>query len=713
MADNNPFTSLLPEQDATDVAAPLLENLLDRQARELEAAREAERQSAGILSVLQNTQEQVYGKVTEAYDNQQRINRLPGGADGTVARLLGLFDSDWSVDAQQTTIQAENARLTEAASRAETMMQINQQSRNVAAVDTELARTQFQGALQMQELEDREFQRRADVARLGMEQTRIQHAERGLDYEAQRVRIALSQEERARVDQEVLNLGDTGARTALAEAQAGRGQWVGREGLLEAYIRNSEMAELQLQQYTSAVEDNNRERAVAALTGFVDRIPPLALGQAIQAAEQQGSPVVMIGEVEVPYNIAVRSFNAMRTDEADMQTALVAEEAAALDVGNRRTRVNSTLAAIAPLSSEAADIYETQSEQLARTDLNTYEGVRRMNNILTASETAVKPLVDRIVSQQPTEQSQNAMRAYLESGGRATPTGAQVIVRDAIGNWGVAQSSGMPGAWDALSRRVVEANGGVVGAMDDAMIQLNSLFGGANTSETTRARAIGRVLDDPETRAEVGKIASDTIGGNAILSTLERLANPQQPTAGARRVADPVWQDALAHKEEYMNIVENADGSINMVESELDEARLATYLERQSVIRGRVVDYNSAFTNALRTTATQGGAADPSLTPFDQNLLTHIYGADPHRAILNSFVNRFQQQAIQTRERIQRAIEQETADTAAAATGIQVGDTGPTGARRTQQLLTRPSVAVPELTIEELMNRQRTPIPGR
>ena len=634
---------------SADVGAGLLANIFQTNEQTAAAEMATMKANNAIDDSAQTAINQAYEGAQGAFENMTRIKRWEGSG---LTEVLGLFDSDWNAGVQEMNLKATQLKITQIEDRAKTMKAINERTPELSKLAGNLAKANYDA-----------FGKGLDLEIKGMD-----------------ARIRAEQENRTAQVAAVDRLPIEGVRSALKQAKAGKGDYVGLEGLLEHRIDQEEKADLELDNLRLNMQEKRMDLADKSMRRFASYLPVNYLQTAVTDAMQKNQASIMVnagkkGKFEIPLPLAqqVLQENIAREDNARKAVAVrVAAEAQLPETINQILASTSAMATVDPRAGHELGLVSQVAKGINPNDVNS---VRQGIAFLDASKARIKTITEEVAK---TYEGKDAQQAIINYGatGTFTDVGGQAVVKATIGNFGVQKSSKYNTAWDAINTAVaskLSAQG--AGGMDwqtseqggsyptDTAMVMAMLS--QNKSKLSSSTIVDQVLSDPAINQQVINAISDTVKPNALITTIQSLASGEN--------SDPIWKQLLANP------------SMMSVDGALDVPRLIETLEQQSVTTGYKANYVNVFKDKLRrygTEADMQASQDPSYTISDRALEARYFGSRPQSAIVADLYKEVdvvgRTTAAEMRKRIQSDLTGQTETNAGlpAATQAALSDTG-------------------------------------
>lgn len=638
-----------------------LQQMIGAQSASLNVSVDAMKANASINQAASGQLDTVYKDTLAAYDNLQRINRVPQG----ISNLLGFFDNDWNAKNQALTIQEKNLQAEAITNRSNAQIAINNQLPALA-------------------------QKQADIAKLGydafIDQNKIALQVRGADQEDQRIRlaavqtrIAMSQEQRAAFEFQVKGLSSEQLQAAIPDAKAGKGPFANQAGLLQERLYNEQQAGIALHDAIAASQEHDSVAANAAMTRFAGNLPAYQLQPLVDQALQTGAPLITLGDpkkpeqqVHIPVPIAEKALADNQALETAARGIITQQHIQDQQIPERLNNAVTAAAALSSADPRAANALLTLSSANAQLGNHpTYEGIQQLDSIIGSTEGMLKNISTDLSKQ---FSSKDAQAAVLHFGtiGSFTPVGAQAVLGDSLGTFALGRTTKYADAFSTLNTKIAEtlAKQDVQGAPVSAasgpngQIDIQTILAmGQKQSRQRLAQISQELLADPATLKQVAGQMAGTIQASAPADILTGLSAGQH--------ANPIWKEILTNPGQVTN---NVNG-----QHQFDLGKLFTVLERKRVETGGKIDFAGAFLAAAQNYAANSDrstASDPRYTIYDHALESAVFGDKPHRAALADFLTLATTVAKRQHDDMQRRIGQDLSGATQNA-GLRIRDTMP------------------------------------
>lgn len=602
-----------------------VQQIVTSKQSEISATIDALKANSAVDQSAQASISEFQQKTLGNYENIQKANQLPGGAGGGLAKIIGLFDSDYNLKYQTTEVQMNEMR---AKSIADTASAIKTQNNALPALlgkVSEAAKVVFDAqkdvntlAIQAGTLEDKQNQTRLSAARL---------------------RVELSQEARAAGEFKIRSMSTAQLAAVLPQAQAGKGQYAHMAGLIEQHLTSELSAQAALGSAQNALKKGNREEYNSSLTDMISHIPLDAVKNQLVQAQKTGSPVVDFptgeidpatkkpGIIQVPIDIVQAGI--LKSAELDKKAdeMLAADYTQKQNVIPNMTNLMNTSNAFASMDPRATQIATQLGSVAQNMDPKNPASVRQTAMLLENLKGNMKVVVDENAAKFGTKEAQAAVKAY-GANGKFDAVGGTAVVADSIGIPALSYATLYKPAWQTLNNQLAEH------------IQRNNLTSSSTTtldpnSASGAQQILAQFLQKPSGKQSMGEItaqiladpANQKIVASKIKGTIQSRSTRQILYGMSQgKGANPFWNEVLQHPQKF----QDADGKMS-------PAKLFETFEQQSLLSNGKIDYAEAFLSAMKNfavNADNAASSDPAYTLQDHALEASIFGGSPNQAVL-------------------------------------------------------------------------------
>lgn len=634
IAPLTPPSMPLPDMDVSGITPAFDPSQIVSSLNAITAAQQ-EHIAASADALRKNTivSQQVYDETVKAqddvmgaYERLQRIERNP------VADLFALFDpKTWSAKHQMLDIEKAQLRSNSVTMRGQAQININNQLPALKQTEVQIAQTGFEN-------QQKFFGIVKDVAGLNRDeiQTRINLAD---------LRLKMSNEERVVWDLKAKQLSLQQAKAQLKAAQSGKGEWAGKEGILEDIIQRHEKADLDAAAIRQNMANQRFDLAEKQMDSLISTID-FASGEAlIQQALNSGANAITYRGIQIPLGRAIMGMEKVRKDTEAFEAAALARTAYGMNE-TLQTLIAQNSALALSGNGRSAQNLQTIRQFVDATPKDNPQAMQRLNAFLNDMKVRTAEDIKRAASVYKDPQAKAGFAEFAETGA-FSPAGALPVVTEALGRNDIIGRSKFQGAWGAIqaetARRISQLN-------IDGMPTDNGSNQSAQQIMAWVLRNPNKKVDDIKNEIVQSGFAADAIRqdvtnvyrGDAMKNVLDGLSvGGQYATTFLNLIRQP-------------QIYKGDDGRI-------DSQSLAAYLAQQSHLTGNKVDYLSVFIDGLNTYSTNAASmtADPSMTVEDQALLANSFGGDPRRNVTQEFISDMRTQAMVMREAMMKATQQD------------------------------------------------------
>lgn len=656
----------LPEGLSLQSGVDALRAISAAHKAELETTIDANQKNNAVIQALQTTTDQTNNDSISAYENLNKISRLPAG----ISRVLGFFDDGYNVNVQKNNLDISQVKLQQAAEKAKQQIQINQSEPAIAKLRSELATQDFT------------FQK--DAFSLVSTTKGLTQKDQELRLSAARILLDMGTQEREETNFKLSGMTAAQKQAELTKQKAGKGDpfWVGKAGLLEHSINVDQQAELARDQAAVNLQKGQIDLANQKTTDMLAKIPNYILSAQIADARAKGALFIDFGKgVQVPLNQAETAFNENKKHEDETVGNLTTESNA--QVLEKMGTVGTALTALAGLDPDANRIFSTYSQALTQYQAGTkdYNTSRAFSFILDDAKTKLQAIAKRVASTAGTPEAKAAVEKFGNTGAFEAAGGA-AVVNDIATNY-VAQTQtkyheAYALAGKEIAARVAQQNMAGMPVFDktkSSASQTQQMMAAIMASKDQKKikEITEEVLADPAVQSQMADALGRTVRADARLGVFDDLAKafPQSK----------IWTELRDHPENMAD--QNGAYSYK---------KLGDYLATQSAALGpNGADYGMVFAQALKTRALKSKNnpnSDPSKMIWDHALDAKLYGGNAEPAVLADFAERQRQNAIAAHQDMQKRIKQDL-QTADVPKYGGIGSPEPVTAKDFEELMTR------------------------
>lgn len=624
------------------VAQKSLDQLKESQNEAMSAAATALTANTQIQSDLLKTQMHLQDDSMEAFDNLTRIQRW-----GDVSDILSLFSEKWSETIQSSRIKKNDMIVQQQSLRAQAAQALNNVAPSLASAKKELAEQDFKNQLLV-------FDVTSKVK--GLEQQDMD-----LLIKRNTLLMDMSKEQRQQIELGAQALDIKGAKLALRDARAGKGEWVGFEGILEHKINIDEKAQLDRQNLELAVRSGNFDLQEKYQTSLAKKIPVTEAQALVLNAQATGQAVVNWRGAQLPVATVMDSLaENQKTEDAVNLSIMQSRNEVVGNLFNEVAVTATTLSSQDPRAAASAGVISRAFENV-RANPGNPQVLANFHLLLKNEKTVLSGIAKTVASTYKSDEAKAAVIQLAETGKPSTQ-GARAVVQENMGNWGASSGGRYAPAMEILNveyaKRIAELNlkgAPVLDGGTGSAMQMLSWFSGQTYKSTDRLRE--EVISDPAVRQKVGSTITGIIAHDTAMRAVETLANSEN--------GDPVWKT-----------LKNNDGLIQ-TDGGFDRQKLIRYLEQKTIQGGpNGIDYNSLFSDALRAEAMKAssqGIADPRYNGNDRFLEVATFGDNPTQAALGDFIVNYEADRKQSRTQAQKSIQEDVSGKTQRDTLIEAG----------------------------------------
>lgn len=593
-------------------------------ARESAAAAERNRL---VFEELQATQETNLEEVLDAYQNMEKISRIPFG----LGEVMGIFDKRYNAQVQGTRVEAAQVRSQIQTMRAKTRIDLNNQS-------AEIKRAQLAAA-------EKGLERAAFAVDLQGKALTMEN--QTLDAMSKRDAIT-----NARIMTAIEHLSDEEIPRQLALARRGEGEFVGLEGLLEEQIDKKRQFELTLRNLVANINQSetstrkmNQEMLDKQMHDFADTIP-VDIAEKIAAAGGVEFDMAPFGApgVKIPVNIIAQ--HAAKNREIQDKRIQGAAQRAAEIVNEKEGRAFAGITGINNANPrEAQNLLEVLKAQRARVTLDNPQSQQAYSATLDAIHDRIVKEGEKYANTFSSAEAKAGYKQFLEDGEFTVPAAGAVTKEYAI-NPSATGNGLYKDPYEIFSLEVlkkareqnIEGFEGV-DIKNPRVAEMYSMFAALRSGDKIEKiqPALDAVMADPEVRNRV-RTAMEGVRQDEIFK--RALAN-----IAASPGAAPVWKQVSdqIRRDERAGI-------------QTEVPQILYFLEQQSLKSRGVMDYNGLLLGAIAEAGRESGAGPQTssrYTDADQALETHIFGFRAADAIAQNYARAVGQSLQQVRQKIQ------------------------------------------------------------
>lgn len=582
-----------------------------------------------------------------ALSNIQKAQSLPGGAEGDLATIVGLFNSDYDVAVQKTRMDINQVKSTQITNTASAIKEQNNSLVGIAEKSAAASQVIYNAQVEANKLALEGKQYDLDVYKTKLD--------------AARVRLLQSAEEREKAKFTVGNLTTAQAEAVLPQAQAGKGPFAKYAGLIQDRLVSENTAIAKMGQAQTEYSKGNREEGNAAMVDAVSHMPSDAIGGLIAQAKSTGSPIVNIptGQkgpdgkpvtLPVPYVLAEQGLIQSKTVETQINSTLAAEQSQKLNIVPNIQNVTNSAAAFASMDPRATQVLTNLGNVLKSFDPKNPMSVMQTGQVIQGYNDQMKQIAKDNAAKFTTPEAKGAIENYGATG-KFDAAGGVAVMADSGGIPGLARSSRYSEMWTTYNQTVAAElvkSGIVQGGMPQNSTDALSIMAQAMASNKGKQKIaeIGaRVLADPTKSKPLQDAVTAKIQGASIEAVIGNLAG--------QKGADPMWSYVMNHKQDYED-----NGTFNL-------GKLYDAMEAGTVIghvNGKPNDLSQIFTRAMRSygaNADNATQADPSYTVQDHAAEAALFGSNPAGHVLADLNGNLYRLSLAARNQMKQRINQD------------------------------------------------------
>jgi hypothetical protein len=595
------------------------------------AATEALQKNTQIQQDYVRTNDQLFEDTLKSYENLQKINSW--GGVNPVTKFMGLFDERYNAATQQGKIETNTLKAKQAATRAQTQIEINNQLPALKAAEAAG--------------EEKNLALREKVLEIGTKIIDID--QKGVELQMKRAELMLNlrKDQRDQIDFALKSMPLPVAKQQLKLAQQGKGDWVGAEGFLEDRIFKEEKAEAEFTQLRIAIAKGNLELIDAREKRAAETVPVADAQRLIAQADAAGKAAIVINGVPVSTHAMKDALAKNLLVDTSVRQATLAASGARLDDDYRT--ITSTAATLALSDPRAMREYKNVINLRGQYDPNVPDSHLQLRVGLEESKKRLDEIVKSVASTMPTPEAKAAMERYGQNGGVFDIPGASAVTNAMIGRVNATSKTKYADAWDVLStayaKKLNERDPQMPNFNSKSQTQRDSMLAYymQKADKTSLAEVRDTILTDPAVRAQV----HDQIEGTATIDIIGDSIH--QLSLG------PVVSPVFAQLAKTPSAWRDAQGNVSV-------KALTDFLENQSVIDGGKNDYNRMFIDTVAHRATTiDRQVDPAMTEKDKALEIAIFGDDAARSLNIDFLRNLRGAAAASRKEKQEQLAKDRA----------------------------------------------------
>lgn len=555
----------------------------------------------------------------DAYKNIQAADSLPGGRDGDIATVLGLFNSKYDYQVQKDRIDMNAVKAGQVANTAAAMKEQNNILPQIAKSNFELSNTVFQAqkdvnqlVLQGQQLDLDKWKTRIDAARLGLEQSAEQRNQ--------------------------TNFAVDKMSTAQKEAYLQKNPNGPIAGIVENKLTEEKQAITNLQIAGNNLQQGNIKTFNDSMTDAASHMPQQFLQTKIAAAQAKGMPYIEIPlggkTVQMPVDLAQAGLSKSIEVDNQVNQQLAAQETQRTNLLPNIQTLTTSLAALAPLDGRATQQLTSLGATLRNFDPKNPAQVRQMSTIIQGMMTQRDQIAKDHAATMTTKEGQAGVELFGKTG-KFDVTGGQAVMADSAGIPGLMKSSRYGNMWNTFSIGVAQklVNQGIVQSVNqpsgsaDAAAIIAAAMAKPNGRQSVAAAAQSYLADPTHAKPLQDSITSK-FQGQSVEDVIGQLAG--------QKGSDPMWGHILQNKDQF----EDGKGNINgqKLFDIMEQAYVTSHVNAKPGTPA--LDPTQMFIRGMRAygaNADEASSADPSYTMYDHAAEAALFGGNPAGNILRDF----------------------------------------------------------------------------
>lgn len=636
-----------------------LQDLLKAKQAEISASADTLKANNAVDATTATQLGALSTETLSAFHNIERIESLPGGVNGKLAKIIGLFDSDYNPEMQRTVIEERQLRANQITLTADSIKAQNNQLPQLLGKVTEAAQASFSAFRDINTLAIQQGNLDNELIR-----TKIQKAELGLKYSA---------EQRAATEFKIRSMSTDQVSAALQQGLTGKGPWSGMTGFLQDRLVSERAAEASLSSAENAARQGNRDEYNNSLSDFVGHLPTDLVSAALADAQRKGEATVnfptgkddkgKLTFTAVPIPIVQAGLVKSADIDAKANAVVASDYAGRLNLIPNATALVGGANGLASMDPRATSIVTNTMGILHSLDPKNPNSVRQTSIFIDNQKAQLDTIAKSIADKFSTPEAKAAVMHFGQTGS-FDPQGGSSVVIDSIGVPAYNTQTLYRSAFTQMNtllataiqkQHLVNSNGLDPNSAGDAQAMIAGLLQKPDTRFTIRNLAT-EILSNPGNQKMLANTIAGVIRPKAINDTLQQLAAAQN--------ANPIWKDIYDHANTtYIGYAQNADGTYSN-RPVVNYQKLFETLEQASVRTGGKINYANTFLTAMRNYAVNidnSPTSDPSYTMVDHALEAAVYGGRPHSAVLGDFVGALAQQASRAHADMQKRIQDDLA----------------------------------------------------
>lgn len=598
-----------------------LKDLVDSKTAQLDSEAKAVTANASVDQSASTVVNAASDDALKAYMHIQKASTLPGGAKGGLARILGLFDSDFNMDYQTTQVEISTQKSAMAAATAQALKTQNNALPALLGKVAEATKVVFDA--------------QNDANKLVLEQGRLDQQIFANKIAKANLSISMSKEHREATEFAVRSMTSDQIEAELPKALAGKGKFAGLGGFLQDRLIAEKAAEVGLASSANALKAGNRKEYEESLTQVVKNIPLDVSKSLYEKAKAGGAMSVQIpggpvdpatkkpGMVDIPFQIFEQGMIQAQETEDKVRTHQAADLNTRMDIGPKATNMFNTFNALAAVDPRATQLSTQLGSIMNRLDPKSPDSIYATGILLNSLETKRDEMIKDQAGKFHDAEAKAGVMNFGKTG-KFDAQGGTAVTTESAGVPSLNRNGKFADFWQAFNRDIAtqiqsehqsggsfgtQGQNGVVSVADAMTIFASQGNKGREKISTIAAN----LLADPIKAKEYSRMVQGTMRVDAINSTLVGLMHQKD--------ADPIWTDINTHPGSYMN----KDGQI-------DTNLIFRKLEQMTVRSGGKLNYSQQFLAGLNNYAVganTSSAGDVSYTLQDHAAVGALFGDHP------------------------------------------------------------------------------------
>jgi hypothetical protein len=579
-----------------------------------------------------------------AYGNIQKAESLPDGAQGDLAQIIGLFNSDYNYKKQLTTIQMNEVKAAQIKNTAENIKNQNNLLPALLEKNAEVSKVIFDAQVQ--------------ANNLAQGQMRITQKDIELRQGQARLKIEMSQEGRAQADFAIKNLSTAQMEAILPQAQAGKGPYAKYAGMIESRLTQEQTALQNLEKGNLALKAGNRQEFHDSMVDFTSNLPHDLVAAQMADSQKKGLPYVEFNTgtgkdgkpqlLQIPYNMVQEGLTkSIHLDQLATQS-LAADYSERLDLIPKMQNMQKSTSAFISLDPRAAQFQTKLGSIYQNLNAKDPNSIRVTAQLIDGLKTDWDKVVADNAKKMNSKDAQAAVTTFGSTGKFDAQGGASVMA-DSGGVPALATSSKYKTMWNlyniAIANEVNKQHmvaGPAPADSSDATSMLAMLMAKPNGKETL-TRIGQNLLSDPNKVKPLRDAMKSNIQGTVVQGVLHQLAGQKN--------SNKIWSDILQHPDNY-----KTNGAP-------DVAKLFNAFEIETVkanANSNPIDLSETFLRSLGSYAANADNQqinDPTYTMQDHAAEAAIFGGNPISAVTGDLHYQLRQIASRARQEMQQRIQ--------------------------------------------------------